>query len=363
MQGITRSLTQPIKNDKSKFYGCKYCSKSNGEAERKPVLTWLNYLLQTGERREETSHIHQVNSEFADCNRLKMKRDRKPARLPAINNDSLPFLSKSVLRINLPSDAWPLLVIERYAIWSGLDIPGVLFPVTGSQPMAPIDVRGARWHHLVSILAFEFLTASVHKLQSTSGYCQRDWHHFEVLHSLSTYWKQRSAVSGINPAAQRCMSVRRSIFSRIFHQRDEVIHLVKDCNGWAKYSILGRRQYFGYLDMMLPFTSVFNDAFRSRINYLLCHALELDLAIKRRISVFIHKQEKDQADAAMQCKHLYGWTLLIAGEYSGFLIARLTACPSCDDLARWRRKEPHKRRETPQTSAFACTSHDTERQP
>lgn len=59
MQGITRSLTQPCKNDKSTFYGCKYRSKSNGEAERKTILTRTPSVakLPSSNRREEGRNI------------------------------------------------------------------------------------------------------------------------------------------------------------------------------------------------------------------------------------------------------------------------------------------------------------------
>lgn len=102
----------------------------------------INHLLQTGERREETSHVQRLKSEFDDCDRIgSLQHSQQSAMTHFL------FLSKSLLIINLPSDVRPLLVIERYAIWSGLEIPGAHFPVTG-------DVSGARWHHLVSMLAF-----------------------------------------------------------------------------------------------------------------------------------------------------------------------------------------------------------------
>lgn len=59
MRGITRSLTQPCKNDKSKFYGCKYCSKSNGEAERKALPTRTHSVAKrpSSDQREEGRNI------------------------------------------------------------------------------------------------------------------------------------------------------------------------------------------------------------------------------------------------------------------------------------------------------------------
>lgn len=196
-----------------------------------------------------------------------MRRDQKPATLPAINNDSLPFLSKSVLIINLPSDVWPLLVIERYAIWSGLDIPGVHFPVTGSQPTAPNDVSGARWHHLV----VHFLTPP--DLQSTSSRALRVI--ASVTGTISKFYTAyqligSSAVQFLGLIRQRsvaCQSV--GPFSAGFF-----ISVMKWFIWWRIAMDQPNTPFWGVgntldiLTCLLSFMSVFNDVFQSRINSL-----------------------------------------------------------------------------------------------
>lgn len=136
-----------------------------------------------------------------------------------------------------------------------------------------ITAYGARWCQQCKMAPFgihfslwipDSTRPSLHKLQSTSGYCQRDWHHLEVLHSLSTYWKQFLGL--IRQRSVACQSV--GPFSAGFF-----ISVMKWFIWWRIAMDQPNTPFWGVgntLDILislLSFMSAFNDAFWSRMNF------------------------------------------------------------------------------------------------